>query len=263
MPGVHPWWGFYWGEVLVGGIPYGLTPGTLCAKNMVPLYRMHTRLDLLCQRSALLCRGALPHTGTKGLGRSLHALDVPQGKDMTGKEGAEQEKESCRVPRGTLLHIPVSRSLNATLRTASPQASGKRHGHFKTDLFLSLDVLSSGEAVSFRGVTTPGLQRTWNTCPAFLASSVVPETGASLRSPLHPAKSPTPQLCAHIHPLQRVCSAAPRHGSMALEKDREEEAACLLLRQHFGQIQGSVRGTMGSLDKEAEGNSSPGQRACL
>lgn len=164
--------GILLGEVPAGGIPYGLTPGALCAKNMVPLYRMHTKLGLLCQRSALLCRGALPHTRTKGLGRSLHALDVPQGKDMTGKEGAEQEEESCRAPRGTLLHTPVSRSLNATLWTASPQAGGKRRGHFKTDLFLSLDVLSSGEAVSFRGVTTSGLQKTWNTCPVFLASSV-------------------------------------------------------------------------------------------
>lgn len=61
--------------------------------------------------------------------------------------------------------------------------------------------------------------------PSFLC-----RVDADLRSLLHPAKSPTPQLCAHIHPLQRVCSAAPRHGSMALEKDREEEATCLLLR---------------------------------
>lgn len=99
---------------------------------------LHTRLG--CQRSALCCR-VLPHAGTEGLGRSLHALDVPQGQDMTGKEGVEQEKESCRAPSGTLLHIPVSR-----LWTASPQASGERQGHFKSDLFLALDVLSSGEA---------------------------------------------------------------------------------------------------------------------
>lgn len=97
---------------------------------------LHTRLGLLCQRSALLCRRVLPHTGTEGLGRSLHALDVPQGGDMTGKEGVEQEKESCRAPKGTLLHIPVSR-----LWAASPQASGERCGHFKSDLFLVLDVL--------------------------------------------------------------------------------------------------------------------------
>lgn len=107
---------------------------------------MHTRLSLLCKRSALLCHRVLPHTGTEGLGRSLHALDVPQGEDMRGEEGVEQEEESCKAPRGTLFHILVSRSLCARLWTASPQASGERHGHFKSDLFLALDVLSSREA---------------------------------------------------------------------------------------------------------------------
>lgn len=109
-------------------------------------------------------------------------------------------------------------------------------------------------------LTVPGLQRTWSTCPVSAASSAVPEAGAGLRSQLHPAKSPTPQQCAHICPLQQVCSAALIHGSIALEKDT---AACLLLKQHFGQIQVLVRCAMGSLDKEVEGSSSPGQRACL
>lgn len=144
----------------------------------------------------------------------------------------EQEEESCKAPRGTLFHILVSRSLCARLWTASPQASGERHGHFKSDLFLALDVLSSREAVSFRGATTRGLQRAWSTYPASPASSAVPEAGAGLRSLLHPAKSPTPQWCAHILPWQHMCSAALSHGSMALEKDT---TACLLLGRQFGE----------------------------
>lgn len=99
-------------------------------------------------------------------------------------------------------------------------------------------------------LTTPGLQRTWHTCPA---SPAVPEAGTGLRSQLHPAKSLTPQRCAHIRPLQQVCSAALRHGSRALAKDT---ATCLLLRQHFGQIQMLVRSAMGPLDEEVEGSSS-------
>lgn len=216
MPEVHPCWGLYWGrEVPAGGIPHGHTPGTLSARNMVPLYRMRTRLGLLCQRSALLCCRVLPHTGTEGLGRSLHALYVPQGGDMTGKEGGEQEKESCRAPRGTLLHIPVSMSLGSRFWTASPQASGERHGHFKSNLFLALDVLSSGKAKCLqRGNHTWATEKLEHlpSLPSFLCSargrcwSVEPVTSSKI--------SHIPAVCSHLPIVTRVlCSAQTQiHG---------------------------------------------------
>lgn len=77
----------------------GCTPGQACSVRDQPC----------------CAAGSLPHTGTEGLGRSVHVLDVPRGEDVTGKEGVEQDKESCRAPRGTLLHIPVSSSLGSSL----------------------------------------------------------------------------------------------------------------------------------------------------
>lgn len=113
-------------------------------QGIVPLYRSHSTHQArlaLSEISLVVPQGPATHRH-RGI-RQVTACPgcAPGREDRTGKEGAEQEKESCRAPRGTLLHIPVSR-----LWAASPQASGERHGHFKSDLFLALDVLSSGEA---------------------------------------------------------------------------------------------------------------------
>lgn len=227
-------------------------------QGIVPLYRSHSTHQArlaLSELSLVVPQGPATHRH-RGI-RQVTACPgcAPGREDRTGKEGVEQEKESCRAPRGTLLHIPVSR-----LWAASPQASGERHGHFKSDLLVPCFrcVELRGSKVPVRGATTLGLQRAWSACQASPASSAVPETGAGLRSLLHPAKSPTPQWRAHIHPLQHVlCSIQTWiHGP-------GEGHSHLPAAQCFGQIQVSVRGAMGSSDEEVEGSSSPGQRSCL
>lgn len=197
----------------------------------------------------------MSRTGTEQLGRTLHARDAPEGED-----GLEQE--SCGAPRATSVHIAVGRSLGHGQLLLRPV---ERHGLFQSDLFLALDMLSSGAARCLSEVQLL-LGRSWS--PERLPRLPLQCQGQALAQGAccynqHNLPHLKPQGRAHIPPLPTCV-----HDPVGLSGDHTwlhspgGEPSCLaLLGRHFGRTRVSVRGLEGATglleEEEEEGSSSP------